>query len=316
MKTAIVTGAGGFIGGAMTTFLLDKGVKVYGVDISEKVLARHAGRDGFTSVIAKFEDYPRLHEMIHDDVDVFYHFAWQGVFGEAFKDYHLQLSNAAYAGDAINEAIKIGCKKFVLAGTMNEYEMDNYIKADYIEPRYTYIYSAAKQIAEAVCKTLAFNKGIEFNCGRIAMAYGENNRSLMVPNVVMKNLLTNTPCKLVEGTNLYDMIYIEDIVRAFYAIGESGINMKSYYVGHRKICTFRELMERIGAILNPDCPLLFGEYPDAPSGVDYANIDIDALYRDTGFECKADFEESIMKTANWIKAELIPEKSQRGGGNL
>lgn len=313
MRTAIVTGAGGFIGGAMTTFLLDKGVKVYGVDISEKALARHAGRKGFTPAIAEFRDYPRLHEMIRDDVDVFYHFAWQGVFGEAFKDYRLQLTNAAYAGDTINEAIKIGCKKFVLAGTMNEYEMDAYITSDCFEPRYTYIYSAAKQIAEAVCKTLAFNKGIEFNCGRIAMAYGENNRSMMVPNVVMKNLLTNTPCKLVEGTNLYDMIYIDDIVRAFYAIGESGINMKSYYVGHRKVGTFRELMEIIGAILNPDCPLLFGEYPDAPSGVDYANIDTDALYRDTGFECKANFEESIMKTAKWIKTELISEKSHRGG---
>ena len=30
MNTAIVTGAGGFIGGALTDFLLDKGVTVYG----------------------------------------------------------------------------------------------------------------------------------------------------------------------------------------------------------------------------------------------------------------------------------------------
>lgn len=315
MKTAIVTGAGGFIGGAMTTFLLDKGVKVYGVDISENALARHARRENFIPVIAEFADYPMLHEKICDEVDVFYHFAWHGVFGEAFKDYHLQLANAAYAGDAINEAIKICCEKFVLAGTMNEYEMDNYIKADYIEPRYTYIYSATKQMAEAVCKTLAYNRGIEFNCGRIAMAYGENNYSMMVPNVVMKNLLTNTPSKLVEGTNLYDMIYIDDIVRAFYAIGEKGVNMKSYYVGHRKVGTFRELMEKIGAILNPKCPLLFGEYPDALSGVDYANIDLGALYRDTGFECQADFERAILKTATWLQSQMSGNgKKSHGGG--
>ena len=317
MKTAIVTGAGGFIGGAMTSFLLDKGVKVYGVDITENALARHAGRENFIPVIAEFADYPRLHEMIRDEVDVFYHFARQGGYGQAFKDYRLQLNNSIADCDAISEAIKIGCKKFVFAGTVNEYEVDNYIRADFFKPRYTYIYAAVKQASEALCKTIAFNSGIDYCAGRIAMAYGENfNSPTSLPNVVMKNLLTNIPCKLVEGTNLYDMIYIDDIVRAFYAIGEKGEDMKSYYVGHRKVGTFRELMEKIGAILNPDCPLLFGEYPDAPSGVDYANIDIDALYRDTGFECKADFEESIMKTANWIKAELIPEKSQRGGGNL
>ncbi len=312
MNRAIVTGAGGFIGGALTELLLGKGVTVYGVDISEKALERHSGKANFHPVIADFTKYGQLHESIPADVDVFYHFAWQGVFGDAFRDYRLQLNNAASAGDAITEAVKIGCKKFVFAGTMNEYEMDEYIKADYFEPRYTYIYSAAKQAAEAVCKTIAFNQKIEFNCGRIAMAYGENNRSMMVPNVVMKNLLANTPCKLVEGTNLYDMIYIGDIVRAFYAIGERGVNMKSYYVGHCQIGTFRELMEEIGAILNPACPLLFGAYPDSPSGVDYKNIDTEALYYDTGFECTSDFKESIMKTANWLKAEMTPEK--RGGG--
>ena len=150
MKTVIVTGAGGFIGGALTEYLLEKGVTVYGVDISEKSLERHSGKEKFTPVIVDFAKYGQLHELIHDDVDVFYHFAWQGVFGEPFKDYRLQFSNAASAGDAIVEAVKLGCKKFVFAGTMNDYEMDEYIKADYFEPRYTYIYSAAKQAAEAV----------------------------------------------------------------------------------------------------------------------------------------------------------------------
>ena len=313
MKKAIVTGAGGFIGGALTKLLLSKGITVYGVDISEKALERHSCKQNFIPVIADFSKYSELHEMIKvDDIDVFYHFAWQGVFGELFKDYRLQLSNAASAGDAITEAVKIGCKKFVLAGTMNEYEMDEYIKADYFEPRYTYIYSAAKQAAEAVCKTIAYNQKIEFNCGRIAMAYGENNRSMMIPNVVMRNLLTNTPCKLIEGKNLYDMIYIDDIVRAFYAIGERGVNMKSYYVGHRKVGTFREIIEQIADILNPSCSLLFGEYPDSPSGVDYKNIDTEALYRDTGFECQSDFKESIMETANWLESAYLANSA--GGG--
>ena len=138
------------------------------------------------------------------------------------------------------------------------------------------------------------------------MAYGENFRSpSSLPNVVMKNLLANIPCRLIEGTNLYDMIYIDDIARAFYAIGERGVNMKSYYVGHRKIGTFKEIIEKIAGVLNPDCPLLFGAYPDAPPGVNYKNIDIDALYRDTGFECTADFADSIRKTAEWLKKEEI-----------
>ncbi len=305
MKKAIVTGAGGFIGGALTHFLLENGVLVYGVDISENALARHDSWENFIPVVADFAGYGGLHEMIRDNIDVFYHFARQGGYGDSFKNYRLQLNNSIADCDAITAAYKIGCKKFVFAGSVNEYEMNTYITADYFEPRYTYVYSAVKQVSEAICKTIAFYNGIDYCAGRIAMAYGENFRSpSSLPNVIIKNLITNTPCKLVEGTNLYDMIYIDDIVRAFYAIGEHGTNMKSYYVGHRKIGTFREIIRKIADILNPNCPLLFGTYPDAKSGVNYENIDTEALYRDTGFECQADFRESILKTAEWLRKEI------------
>ena len=305
MKKAIVTGAGGFIGGALTKHLLKKGITVYGVDVNKNKLKPLINNEKFIPVEADFSKYGRLHELINDDIDVFYHFAWQGVYGAAFRDYALQLNNARYACDALIQAVMINCKKFVFAGTMNEYEMDNYIKADYFEPRYTYIYSAVKQVSEAICKTLAYNNNIEFCAGRIAMAYGENNRSMMLPNVVMKNLMANTPCKLVEGNDLYDMIYIDDIVGAFEAIGEHGKNMKSYYVGHRDLRTMREMIEEMAKTLNPKCELQFGAYPDVPSGVDYNSIDLDALYNDTGFECKADFKESIVKTADWLRREDI-----------
>lgn len=309
MKRAIITGAGGFIGGALTRHLLDKGVVVYGIDISQKNMQEWLCHENFHPIVASFEEYNTLHEQITDDkIDVFFHFAWQGVFGKAFQNYELQLNNAKYAGLALEEAVKIGAHKFVFAGTMNEYEMDHYIKADYFEPRYTYIYSATKQVSEAICKTLAFNLGIEFSCGRIAMAYGERNKSMMLPNVVMTNLLNNRPCQLIEGNNLYDMIYIDDIVRAFELIGDRGKHMKSYYIGHRHMQTFRQLIEKIANILNPNCTLQFGAYPDVPSGIDYSEIDLNALFEDTGFECQADFKESILKTARWLKEEGICEK--------
>ena len=123
----------------------------------------------------------------------------------------------------------------------------------------------------------------------------------MLPNVLIKQLLQGKEPKLIEGNTSYDMIYINDIVEAFYRIGESGQNLKSYYVGHRQLRTFREIITEIRDILAPDIELKFGEYPDNMD-IDYSLVDLEALYNDTGFECKADFRDSILKTAEWIKA--------------
>ena len=304
MKKVIVTGAGGFIGGALTELLLNEGITVYGVDISEKSIGRHSGKANFIPIIADFTKYNRLHEMIEDnDIDVFYHFAWQGVFGEPFKDYRLQLNNAAYATDALNQAIKIGCKKFVFAGTYNEIEVADFIDMSGQNPRYTCIYSAAKTAAEIICKTIAANSGIEYSAGLTSMSYGENNRSMMLANVVLKQFVNGESPKLIEGNIPYDFIYIDDIARAFYAIGERGKHLKSYYIGHRKLKMFKEWLIEIGQTVNPAVELKFGAYPDDASR-NYDKIDLDALYNDTGFECQSDFKESILKTALWVKENL------------
>ncbi len=301
MKKVIITGATGFIGGALTRKLLLEGVKVFGVDIDRNKLEEMKNYGNFTPIIADFSLYESLSDLICEtDFDVFFHFAWQGVFGDSFKDYSLQLNNAKFACDALVVAKKLNCKKFVLAGTYNEFEIKNFINSDSFTPRYTCIYSASKTVAELICKTIAFNTGIEYSAGLICMAYGCGNYSKMLPNVVINQLINNITPKLIEGNNYYDMIYIDDIVDAFIAIGEKGKNQKSYYVGHRKLKTFKQIITEIRDIINPDSDLLFGEFKDSVN-MDYNQIDLNALYNDTGFECKCDFKESILKTAEWVK---------------
>ena len=301
MKTAVVTGATGFIGGALTKKLLSNGVKVYGIDMNEERLREFVGQGNFIPVKADFSQYEHLNEMIEDDIDVFFHFAWSGVFGDAFKNYRLQLDNARFACCALEQAIKIGAKKFVMAGTYNEFEIQNIVFSDDLCPRYTCIYATSKLAADMICKTLAYQNGIQYNSGLIVMAYGEKNRSKMLANVIIDSFNKGVRPKLVEGNNLYDMIYIDDIVDAFIAIAEKGKDLKSYYVGHRKLKTFKKWINDIRDILAPDMSLQFGEYQDTQH-IDFSKIDLDALYHDTGFECKSDFEESILKTAEWLRS--------------
>lgn len=302
LKSAVVTGASGFIGNALSTYLLEQGIKVYGVYRNPAKVTNLIRNPLFVGIQATFNQYSEIAKAIDESVDVWFHLAFNGGFGtDSLKDYGLQLENTKIACDCVTIAAELQISKFVYASTVNEIEALGFLNHGFTNPRYTCIYSAGKLATEIIGKTLAHNYGIEFITGLIAMPYGENNFATNLPNIIMKQLNSGIEPKLIEGNNLYDLIYIDDVVRAFHAIGEKGANLSSYYVGHRKLSTFKDLMIQIRNTINPKIHMNFGIYPDAPA-LDYSTIDLDALYRDTRFECQAHFKESILKTAQWLKS--------------
>lgn len=303
MKRVLVTGADGFIGTRLVKFLLKNDIEVFGIGIDYNKI-KDIVCDKFHFIKAYFEDYKNLVDILIDkNIDTCFHFAWNGVFGEAFKDYELQLNNCKYACDTLMMAKAIGCKKFVLASTINVLETRNYMSKDKIEPRYTNIYATSKLAAEMICKTLAYQNKIEFNCALISMVYGEFNTSKMIPNVVMNNLLLGKESNLVSYNTPYDLIYVEDVARAFYYIGEKGVDQKTYYIGHSELSSFGKIFDAIKDIINSNGVLNYGVYPDT-NAIDYSLIDLKGLEKDTGFVPSVDFKESIILTANWLKTLL------------
>jgi len=302
MKKVLVTGACGFIGQALCRYLLKKGVEVIGFVLEPGKVAYLQEFGMFRVMRVPFESYPEIDKIILDrDIDVVYHLAWDGTSGEKFKDYALQLANARYACDMLMASIAIKSKKFILAGTVNQLEIQKHLTLNKSEPRFSCLYGTAKLAAEMICKTLAFQFGISFNQVLLANVYGPGDNSRMLQNVLIHNFLANTKPRLVEGNFLYDWIYIDDVVRLLEAVGHSGVSQKRYYIGHRELQTFKDIVLKVRNILNPDIECLFGEYPDS-NLVDYDLIDINALYLDTGVEAEMNFNESILLTADWVKS--------------
>lgn len=301
MQKVIVTGAGGFIGRNICRLLLSQKVYVIGIDIREELMSEFEQDERFTPVVAGFELYSRLPEMILDkDIDVFFHFAWNGTFGLPFRDADLQLENAKNAVRALQAAIDLKCKKFVFAGTCNEYETQMIANLDSYSARYTNIYGASKFSADMILRAKAALEGIEYCSGLIAIVYGAGLNPSNMVHIIMSNFIDGKPTKLIEGNNKYDLIHVSDVVRAFMCIGKSGKHMTRYYVGHRDVKTFKEQITRMRDTVSPDSKLLFGEFHETQS-LDYSCIDTEKLYQDTGFECSADFDRTMQDTFNWVK---------------
>lgn len=316
MRTAIVTGATGFIGSALTKKLSRDGVQVYAIDLNQEKLNELSQLPGVTVVCARIGDPNMDTSKLPIGADVMHHCAFAGGFGgEALRNYDLQLRNTMLACDATALALRLEVCKFVLASTVNTVELRSFIGNENFIPRNTCIYSTGKLAAELIGKTLARSGGMAFCTALVAMPFGEGNGARTLPNIVMEQLMTGVRPKLIEGENLYDLVYIADVAGALSAIGEKGKTFRDYYVGHRKLDTFRNWISRMRDVLAPEAELGFGEYPDAPA-LDYSKIDLDSLYHDTGFVCDSDFEDSIRSTAEWLISQQRGHEAVKfaGGG--
>ena len=53
----------------------------------------------------------------------------------------------------------------------------------------------------------------------------------------------------------------------------------------------------------PDVELKFGEFKDNQQ-INYDEVDLDALYCDTGWECHYELKDKIVDTAEWVKENV------------
>ena len=296
----LVTGANGFIGKALTKELLKRGHIVFAI-VTNLNDMKDIECKSLKSFELFFEDYNKIAARVIDDIDVCFHFAWAGLCGPSAADVELQLRDIKATYELLNQIIKLNCKKFIMASTMNTLEVRQLIANPLKHnPRKVSIHVASKINAEIIARVICNDHHIQFNEALIAMAYGPNNMSKMIPNVIISKLLKGEEPKLVPGNNLYDIVYIDDIVSAMMAINEKGVDRQSYYVGHDDNRTFKDIFSEVGKIVNPNIKLKFGEYPE-DNLIDYSLIDRQLLNKDTGWSPAANFEETVIITAKWIQ---------------
>ena len=94
MKTVIITGANGFVGGALVRELLKHDYKIYALD--REGMNNNLPEDPrVTFVPCDLAEMASLKDKLPaENYDMFYHFAWVGSAGPARADTALQLQNA------------------------------------------------------------------------------------------------------------------------------------------------------------------------------------------------------------------------------
>ena len=309
MNAAIITGPTGSIGLALIETLLKNNVKVIAV---VRKNSRRADRikegDNLVKLECDLSELEKLPELVNKTgikPEIFYHFGWDGTFGNSRNNMHGQNLNVKYALDAVDAAAKLGCTTFIGAGSQAEYgRVEGKLNATvpaFPENGYGMAKLCAGQMTRVACE----QQGLKHIWTRILSVYGPyDGEATMVMSTIGKLLKGEVPdCTL--GEQQWDYIYSKDAGKAFYLLGEKGVSGKIYCIGSGKVRELREYIKDIRDAINPDSEIGFGKVPYAAKQVMYLCADIDELKADTGFETEYDFKQGIEETIAWYRENML-----------
>ncbi len=295
MKSAIVTGATGFIGTWLVKELSSNGIKVTAVVRQEtKNLIKMKDIPNVDIIICNMEQIDKLPDiLVGKEFDVFYHLAWHGSSGDLRSDLKAQLVNVENTLKALSAAEKMNCLKFVGAGSLMEFESHQVVMKDGIIPAVSNIYSIAKYTAHAMSKTYSSKMKIEHVWAYITNAYGEDEISPRFFNTTIRKMLDREKLDFTEGNQLYDFVHVSDVARAFRLIGEKGKKGCHYCIGSGNPKPLKEFILKMGHIVDDSLQMDFGLIASTGISLSADIYSVESLKEDTGYEPLISFDEGV-----------------------
>ncbi|MDE7366015.1 MAG: NAD(P)-dependent oxidoreductase [Lachnospiraceae bacterium] len=306
MKKVILTGGTGMLGLALIQLFIQKKIEVLVIVRPNSKRREALPVSDYVKVIeCDLSNLSAVKEQLHDTYDAFFHFAWDGTFGESRNDMQLQNQNVKAALDAVELAKAAGCTTFLGAGSQAEYGRVDGIKLGPDTPTKPETgYGIGKLCAGQMTRILCQQMGMKHIWVRILSTYGPHDGlHTMVMSGIIKMLNQERP-QYTKGEQMWDYLYCEDAARAFYLAAEQGIDGSVYCIGSGQVRPLAEYITVIRDTIDKNIEIGFGEVPYYDKQVMYLCADIENLQQDTGFQPEISFEEGIRRTVQWYKEEM------------
>lgn len=310
MLQAIVTGASGFIGSAFVSELTRNGIEVFALgrkrfkDIrsDRKLLLSGASyiELDMASINLLNVKLSNQNLEIGDDC-IFINLAWAGLGRLSDSNVQAQYNNVVNSILAIETALKLGCRKFVHVGTMEEAFAESYLTLDHNinqESNRHLIYAVAKTAARRALQLKARQIGMEYifvNHSHV-MGLGDEKDSFL--QVTLEKILNNEELLLSSGAQYFDVISLEDCVKGYYAICKKGLSGHDYWVGSGDPQLLKDYVKRMFQLFPSQYELRFGGAPIKDVVLDREIFSTALLFEHTGYTPTMSFEDIVIQLAS------------------
>lgn len=301
MRKAIITGASGLIGKNVINELLANGIEVLALgrkDQLDSEVQSGNNKGNLTYCQINLKDINLLPEKLEKigwstgESCVFYHFAWSG--SKTLTDGTIddQLKNISYSANAIKTAKKIGCIKFVNSGSMEETFAEKYLDHNWKNSEYhsnQSLYSISKLSSREMCLMVGYLEKIDYVHTRFSAVYNDDLDLKGYICSTLKSILNKEEINPPQNNQLFDLVNIRDLSKAYYLIGLKGKNKADYFIGTGKPSTLLNYFVRLKKTINELVVDKQEEKNISNLILSYEDFDISTLTKDTGFQIKNTF---------------------------
>ena len=296
MRNIIVTGAYGFLGKRLVQELSKSVDKIYAV-VREKKEMLNCSFDKNVEIIEcdLTKDVSVLKRKIVEKIDVFYHLAWEGSYGEKRAQWQIQLKNVYMSSACFELANELKCKKFIGIGTISEFLIMNDSELGKQLKSQNQIYAISKDYTNTMLRMASKRIDMKFIWCRLSNIYSEN---LDIGNIIsyeIKELLNGNTPTFSKGEQPYNFIYVDDCIEALKCIGEKKCCHDEYFLGGNDCKKLKDFLQIVNDIINPDIKIGLGQRNE--DGLVYKEewFTITFLQEDFDFKPYFSFEAGIKK---------------------
>lgn len=303
MAQYLVTGAAGFIGGAVAKRLAEQGHNVVTID-NLSTGYKEAVPEGVELIVGNCQDNDTIAKLNNRKFDAIYHIAGQSSGEISFDDpiYDLQ-TNAQSTLLLLKYALATGCKNIIYASTMSVYgnQPDEPIAEDYTTFPKSF-YAVGKLASENYLRIYNEQYGLNTIALRLYNVYGpgqnlKNLRQGMVS--IFLALAMNEKHILVKGSpdRFRDQVYIDDVVDAFLAAEKNAKNYECLNVCTGRKTYVKDVVETIQKSLPYEVTV---EYAGSTPGDQFGIYgDPTAIEKTLDWKANYTFDEGMKKMIDW-----------------
>ena len=310
MKTALITGADGFIGSHLTEMLVAEGYQV-------KALAQYNSFNNWgwlenincknqVEVLTGDIRDPHYCKHITQDVDNIFHLAaliaipYSYVAPDSYVD-----TNIKGTLNICQAAKENGNIRVIHTSTSEVYGTAQYVPIDEKHPLQPQSpYSATKIAADAMAMSFFNAFELPVTIARPFNTYGPRQSArAVIPTIITQIANGMKEIKLGDVTPTRDFNYVEDTCRGFLALAESGKTIgQTVNIGSNFEISVGDTLNLIKELMNSDVKFVIDEQRIRPDKSEVFrlwcdNTQIETL---TGFKPQVDIREGLHRTIDWF----------------